>query len=305
MRLEFEHIYKSFGETHVLRDVSFSAQSGRVLGLLGRNGAGKTTIIRILMDIFKADQGRVLLDGKPLLGQSVKIGYLPEERGLYLKLKVSEQMIYLGQLKGLSKARARESSLRLLKRLEADSYFDQKLETLSKGNQQKVQLAIALVHDPGVVALDEPFSGLDPVNAHLLKELILEQVSQDKIVVFSSHQMPYVEEFCQHICILNQGGLVLDGQLREIKKSYPRSRIRIVPERDAAGLAEKLASMRDWLREVKTTDDGEVWVTLHTEKDKQKLFQMVCGQGVDAISVMEPSLEEIFVEKAGGPIEAV
>ena len=198
MRLEVRNLRKSFGETEVLHGVSFSVESGSALGLLGRNGAGKTTTIRILMDVFKADEGEVWLDGSRLNPRKAGIGYLPEERGLYPKKKVGEQIVYLAQLRGMGSKEAKESMKHWLERLGVGEYENRKLETLSKGNQQKVQLAQTLVCDPQIIILDEPFSGLDPVNSQILKDVINEEIQKGKLVIFSSHQMSYVEEFCQN-----------------------------------------------------------------------------------------------------------
>ena len=205
MELTLRGIHKSFESNHVLKGISFSAKNKAAFGLLGRNGSGKTTTLRIIMDIFSPDSGEVLIDGVTNKKTKVRIGYLPEERGLYPKRIVSEQMIYLGQLRGLSARDAKSDAERLLHKLNATEYFGKRLDTLSKGNQQKIQLAIALMGDPDIIILDEPFSGLDPVNAKTMKELVSELVSREKMVVFSSHQMENVESFCDDICIINHG----------------------------------------------------------------------------------------------------
>jgi ABC-2 type transport system ATP-binding protein len=303
MELSLRHICKKFGNKEVLKDISFTVKAGQALGYLGRNGAGKTTTLRILSDIFRADSGAVLLDGMPIDYGRVRLGYLPEERGLYPKSKVGEQMVYIGRLRGMETPAAKESAMELLGELEADMYWGQKLETLSKGNQQKIQLAIAVLHDPDIVILDEPFSGLDPVNASMLKRLIVKQVQKGKIVLFSSHQMPYVEEFCEHICIINHGEIVLDGKIREIKKTYPRNRIAVWPEGDLQAFLHTLTLQGQWPQiaargEVK----GDfVEITLKMDRDKQALLQMLAAMepGVDRVQVVEPTLEDIFVEKAG------
>jgi ABC-2 type transport system ATP-binding protein len=205
MQLEVKGIYKSFGEKKVLKDVAFSVSGGQALGLLGRNGAGKTTMIRIIMDVFGADAGSVLLDGKPIDRNRVKLGYLPEERGLYPKKIISRQLAYLGALKGMTSSETKEATERLLSRLEMSEYINKKLEVLSKGNQQKIQLAVALLNDPDILILDEPFSGLDPVNAMLLKDVVMEISKKARSFYSQSHQMNYVEEFLRYICDLNTG----------------------------------------------------------------------------------------------------
>ncbi|MEG0094370.1 MAG: ATP-binding cassette domain-containing protein, partial [Erysipelotrichaceae bacterium] len=218
MILEVKEIRKSFSGSEVLHGISFSVESGKALGLLGRNGAGKTTIIRILMDVFKADSGKILIDGKEFEPVKYQIGYLPEERGLYPKKKVTEQIVYLAQLRGMSSKIAKESTKVWLEKLGIEEYANRTLDSLSKGNQQKVQLAQTLVCNPEIVILDEPFSGLDPVNAQILKDTVRELISENKLVIFSSHQMSYVEEFCEEIEIVNKGEIVLSGNLKEIKK---------------------------------------------------------------------------------------
>ena len=206
MILEVKNIRKSFGDKEVLHGVSFQVESGKALGLLGRNGAGKTTTIRILMDVFHANSGEILLDGRQFQPRKHQIGYLPEERGLYPKRTVIDQMVYLATLRGMKPGEARVSAKKWLERLEVAEYETKKLETLSKGNQQKVQLAATLVNNPDMVILDEPFSGLDPVNSQILKDVVNELINDKRLVIFSSHQMSYVEEFCDNIAIINQIG---------------------------------------------------------------------------------------------------
>ena len=225
MKLEVKDIRKSFGDKEILKGISFSVESGKALGLLGRNGAGKTTTIRILMDVFHANSGELLLDGEKFDPRKVQIGYLPEERGLYPKREILEQMVYLARLRGVSRKQAVENSKRWLKRLEVDQYATKLLETLSKGNQQKVQLASTLVCDPDIVILDEPFSGLDPVNSQILQDVVQELITEGKIVIFSSHQMSYVEEFCEDIVIINHGEVALSGNLSEIKREFGKDQL--------------------------------------------------------------------------------
>ena len=187
MKLEVKNLHKSFEEREVLHGINFSIESGKALGLLGRNGAGKTTTIRILMDVFQPNEGEVLLDGQKFVPSHYQIGYLPEERGLYPKKKVSEQILYLAALRGVPQKQAKENLKALLRELNIEEYENRKLDTLSKGNQQKVQLAQTLVCNPDIVILDEPFSGLDPVNSQLLKEAVQKLISENKLVIFSSH----------------------------------------------------------------------------------------------------------------------
>lgn len=290
MKLEFKNIQKSFGDNFVLKGISFTAESGNAFGLLGRNGAGKTTSIRILMGVFEADAGEVLLDGEPIDRSKIKFGYLPEERGLYPKRVIIEQLSYFGQLKGLSKNEALSAAGRWLERMSMNEYKDKKLDTLSKGNQQKIQLIAALISDPDIVVLDEPFSGLDPVNAMLLKDVIKEVIAQGKIVLFSSHQMNYIEEFCDNIAILNGGKIALSGHIDDIKRSYDRTLI-IVESEDALKISE-------YLKEQCELDGNKVRVRIESENKKNKLLSELSQGGfdIDSVKVYEPSLSDIFVQ---------
>ena len=296
MHLETIGLKKSFGEKRVLENVSFTAESGRALGMLGRNGAGKTTTIRIILNIFPPDEGRVLLDGKPLSLSKVRIGYMPEERGLYPKRPIGVQLIYLGRLRGLTAMDAEMSAKRLLARFSMSDAFKARLDTLSKGNQQKIQLAAALINDPEVAILDEPFSGLDPVNAQLLKDVIREQVDLGKIVLFSSHQMNYVEEFCDSIALLHGGKIVLGGALDEIKRSYPRYKLLLLSDiADPSALPGVTRCESAPL----PYPHGSKILTLRAPSFKDEVFAALSGASVERFEVLEPSLEQIFVEKAG------
>ena len=294
MHLELKDIRKSFGEKKVLDGISFSAESGSAVGLLGRNGAGKTTTIRILMDVFPADSGEVLLDGKPIDTSRIGIGYLPEERGLYPKKLIIDQLVYFARLKGMNKADAVRSVDRWLGRLGMTEYRNKRLDTLSKGNQQKIQLITAVAHDPDIVILDEPFSGLDPVNAMLLEDVVKEEIAQGRIVLFSSHQMNYIEEFCDGIAILSGGRIVLQGPLREIKRNYPRDRL-IVSSGQAKQIGESLGACCE------AQPNGELLVRLPSPADKPAMMKRLTENfDIDEIRVFEPSLSDIFVEYAGG-----
>ena len=296
MELTLDHIVKNFGEKQVLRGTSLKAESGRALGLLGRNGAGKTTAIRIVMGVFPADSGQVLLDGKPFDRNRVKIGYLPEERGLYPKKVISEQLVYFGELRGQRTAEAKRQAKALLERLGMEEYLNKKLETLSKGNQQKIQLAVTLINDPDIVILDEPFSGLDPVNAMLLKDVVREQIAKGKIVFFSSHQMNYIEEFCDEIAILNRGNIVLNGSLRDIKRANRRGQILLdSPELERVNrfVTEHCAE----LTRKTERQQGGLLVTLRNPEQKNALLRALSEANLelDRFGVYEPSLNDIFV----------
>ncbi len=303
MILTVNDITKSFGEKLVLKGISFSAESGKAVGVLGRNGAGKTTLIRIIMDVFGADSGTVLLDGKPIREQSIKIGYLPEERGLYPKKKIMEQLIYFAALQGIDKKTAIDNANSLFKSLEIEEYKNRRLDTLSKGNQQKVQLIATLIANPDIVILDEPFSGLDPVNAALLKDLVKDLIAKGKLVLFSSHQMNYIEEFCNEILILNGGKIVLGGGIKDIKRSYARNVIEIATDNVQEVSNYLDASNFEFVKRV-TVEEERVTVTLIDENFKDKLMEVLSqiGNLINGFTVKEPTLNEIFVSYTEGQI---
>ena len=292
MVLELKNIEKSFGEKRVLEGVSFTVEGGKAFGLLGRNGAGKTTSIRILMNVFGADGGEVLLDGRPIDYESIGIGYLPEERGLYPKKRVIDQLAYFAELKGMGHKDAIAAVDRWLLRLGMTEYRNKRLDTLSKGNQQKIQLVTALAHDPEIVILDEPFSGLDPVNAMLLKDVVREQIGKGKIVLFSSHQMSYIEEFCDSIAIIHRGRVVLSGDLRDIKYSYARDKV-VVHSPEASRI------LADFAGSASRTADGGVLLRLADPSEKQAVMRRIAeSYEIDGMQIFEPSLNDIFVEYA-------
>lgn len=292
MILELKGIEKAFGEKKVLKGVSFKAESGKAFGLLGRNGAGKTTAIRILMNVFPADGGEVLTDGKPIDYNKVGIGYLPEERGLYPKKVIADQLIYFAELKGLGRREAAAAVDYWLERLGMSEYRNKRLDTLSKGNQQKIQLITALAHNPDIIILDEPFSGLDPVNAMLLKDVVKEQLANGKTVLFSSHQMSYIEEFCDSIAILNNGTVALQGDLHDIKREYPRNRLVVRTENQAPVRA-------DFGSACGTTESGDLLIQLSSAEEKRAvMIRLAQGYDIDEVRVFEPTLNDIFVEYA-------
>lgn len=302
MKLEVKDLRKSFSENEVLHGISFSVESGKALGLLGRNGAGKTTTIRILMDVFKANSGEVLIDGKKFNPRNYKIGYLPEERGLYPKKKVTEQIVYLAQLRGLNAKSAKENTKIWLKKLGIEEYENRTLDSLSKGNQQKVQLAQTLVCDPEIVILDEPFSGLDPVNSQILKDTVRELISQDKLVIFSSHQMSYVEEFCEEIAIINKGEIVLSGNLKEIKKEFGNNRLILSANNFTLNDLESIC--KDKFKDLVMVDEAKkdyLILVLNENVTKNQLLENILKENIDIekFSVYEPDLTDIFVKKVG------
>lgn len=302
MKLEVKDITKSFGDKQVLHGISFEVQSGRALGLLGRNGAGKTTTIRILMDVFRANSGEVLLDGEKFNQRKHLIGYLPEERGLYPKKKVIEQMVYLGRIRGISKSKAVANSKKWLKRLGVLEYENAKLETLSKGNQQKVQLASTLVCDPDIVILDEPFSGLDPVNSRILQDVVMELIGQNKIVIFSSHQMSYVEEFCKDIVIINKGDVVLSGDLDNIKREFGKNQLVVSAVDKTLDDLENIINehMSDILEITGRTKEELIIKNVADVSRKQILSKFISENiEIERFETYKPSLNYIFVSKVG------
>ena len=293
MKLEFKNIKKVFGQKVALNGISFVAKSGRAFGLLGRNGAGKTTTIRILMNVFKATEGEILLDDKPLKHNNISFGYLPEERGLYPKEKIFDQLIYLATLKGMKKDEAASSVNYWLDFLNMTEYKNKPLDTLSKGNQQKIQLISSIAHNPDIIVFDEPFTGLDPVNAKLLENVVKEQIKQNKIVIFSSHQMNYIEEFCDDILILKNGEIMLTGNIKQIKQSYQRDKLKI-ESKDA----KKIKS--DHQAETKQIDSSTLIYKMTSEDQKAKVMQkLIKDYDIDSVGILEPTLNDIFVEYAG------
>ena len=285
MQLQLNNIAKYFGDKPVLNGISLHVDAGRAFGLLGRNGAGKTTTIRILMNVFPPTSGNVTLDGNPIDYAKTKFGYLPEERGLYPKKTIVEQLTYFAMLKGMDKAAAVASVDKWLARLDMSAYRDNSLDPLRKGNQQKIQLITALTHDPDVVILDEPFSGLDPVNAMLLKDVVRETIDKGKIVLFSSHQMNYIEEFCDDIAILADGKIALQGDLNQIKRSYPRNKLVVRTQQ-----TEQLLQSESCTR---IADDAVLVAADDVTETMRRLTQTYA---LDEIRVFEPSLNDIFVQ---------
>lgn len=303
MNLTVNEIYKSFGEKNVLKGISFSAESGKALGILGRNGAGKTTLIRIIMQVFGADAGTVLLDGEPINTEKVHIGYLPEERGLYPKQKIMTQLLYFAELKGVDKKQARITADKYFNELGIEQYKNVRLDTLSKGNQQKIQLIAALIADPDIVILDEPFSGLDPVNAGMLKNIVKELIKDGKMVLFSSHQMNYIEEFCDDIIILNGGKSVLDGSIKKIKRSYARNVLEIATQESEKSLNVLQNAALPFVSKAEILD-GKLTVTLKDEESKPELIKFAAENlpDIDGIYVKEPTLADIFIHYTEGSV---
>lgn len=296
MALKVEGLTKSFGKKVAVDNLSFEISQPGVFGLIGTNGAGKTTTIRMILGIMPADSGTALWNGKPITRETLSFGYMPEERGIYTKNKVLDQLVYFGMLRGMNKSDAAKSALKLMDRLGVSEYKNTVAEKLSKGNQQKIQLIATLIHDPVLIFLDEPFSGLDPVNAMVLKELIEELTAKGKYIVMSSHQMDVVEDFCKDIVILNEGKTLLHGRLRTIKESYGHTNLIVNCAEDISSLAREeglvLSDTRAGEEEYKITGDDMA----------QKFLRRLLKEGIYPFKyeIKEPSLNEIFIEKAGG-----
>lgn len=296
MSLIVENLTKRFGEKTAVNHLSFSMDTPGVFGLLGTNGAGKTTTIRTILGIMNADEGKALWNDNKITRETLAFGYLPEERGIYMKTKVLEQLIYFGMLRGMKRESARKSALSYMERLGVTEYKNMPAEKLSKGNQQKIQLIAAIIHNPRLVFLDEPFSGLDPVNGKMLRELVTELVQEGKYIILSSHQMETVEEYCKNLVILDRGKTILQGNLREIKSGFGHTNLIVSAAEDVEGLAREagleLFENRAAETEYKITGDEMAHVFL------KKMLE--AGIYPVKFEIREPSLQEIFVKKAGG-----
>ena len=307
MSLEVKNIVKRYGEKTVVNNLSFEMKEPGVYALLGTNGAGKTTTIRIMLGMLSKDSGEVLWNGKPLDILSNNVGYLAEERGLYPKYSLMDQLLYFAKLKNVPKEEAKKRIKYWSGRLQVDEYIYPKAtkknpkrnamnaDQLSKGNQQKIQLVAALISDPDIIVLDEPLSGLDPVNADLFKTIIREEIEKKKYLIMSSHQMPTIEEFCSDITILNRGNAVLQGNLNEIKKSYGRVNMNVRCEDDISKYIERF----EFEQVTVTAEDYQIKVK--NENQAMEFLKELVNAGVRLIKfeLREPSLHEIFVEKVG------
>ena len=295
MGLELKDVSKTFIDKKAVDNISFKIDKPGVFALLGTNGAGKTTTIRMMLGIIKKDTGTITWNGKAVDRKNVKFGYLPEERGIYPKTKIVDQLEYLAKLKGMSKAEASKSIDYWLEKLKMTEYKFQAAEKLSKGNQQKIQFITAVMHNPELVVLDEPFSGLDPVNTELLKNIILELVDEGKYIVMSSHQMNSVEEFCQDVVILNKGKTVLKGNFNEIKDSYKVNKIEIDTKLDISQL------IKDKGLEIKEQTERKYIVAINNEEQANELLEEIINRKIiiNKFELIRPTLHEIFIEKVG------
>lgn len=295
MGLTVKNVSKSFAGKKAVDNISFELDEPGVYGLLGTNGAGKTTTIRMLLGIMKKDSGEITWNGKAVDRKNVNFGYLPEERGVYQKTVIFNQLMYFAELKGLSKKEAEKSIKEWAKKLKVEEYLYKTAEKLSKGNQQKIQLMTALIHNPELVILDEPFSGLDPVNTDLIKNIIIELVKNGKYVIMSAHQMATIEEFCSDILILNKGITVLQGNLKEIRESYPANRLKVDVNKNIDDL------VKECNLQIENEIDNNYVLTLDDEKKAHNLLNKIVLGGivVTRFEIMKPTLNDIFVEKVG------
>ncbi|MBQ8170436.1 MAG: ATP-binding cassette domain-containing protein [Oscillospiraceae bacterium] len=299
MSLKVDSIVKKYGEYTAVNNMSFEMTKPGVFALLGTNGAGKTTTIRIILGMLSSDSGSVTWNGKSFLAANEPIGYLAEERGLYPKYKIMDQLIYFASLKGMKRPEAIKALDYWFDRLNVNEYRNKRAEQLSKGNQQKIQLIAALAPNPELIILDEPLSGLDPVNAELFKTVIREEIKKDKFIIMSSHQMPTIEEFCSDIVIMNKGNTVLHGNLNEIKKGYGRVKLTVKCEGDITSLAAQCG-----LIATEDTPNG-VSYNVSSEQQAHSLLNKIMEQGLPLIryELREPTLNEIFIEKVGADNE--
>jgi len=297
--VELAGVTKAYESKIAVDNLTLSIDAGQMFGLLGPNGAGKTSSIRMIVGMTIPDSGSIRLFNQPFDRKSLeRIAYLPEERGLYKKMKVLDQLVFFGELHGISASEAKKRATDWAKRLEIDESLLKKTEELSKGMQQKIQFISCLLHDPGLIIMDEPFSGLDPVNAVLLEKTLIELKNQGKAIVFSTHRMDQVEKLCDAICLIDKGRAVLAGKVREIKSSYPRDRIIVEFEGSAEFLkSSDIAEANNYT--------GHAEITLKPGADAQKLLREAASAAtIYRFEMVEPSLEEIFIKTVGGKADA-
>lgn len=297
--LQFQNVTKRFGSFTAVDDLNLSIPENEIFGLLGGNGAGKTTTFRMLLRLIDQTNGTISWkDNAISYDSSHLIGYLPEERGLYPKMKVKEQLIYLGKLRGMKRSEVEKEVISWLERFNVPEYIDKKVEELSKGNQQKIQFIAAVIHKPELLILDEPFSGLDPVNVEVLKDAVLDLKKVGTTILFSSHRMEHVEELCEHLCILHKGKPVVSGNLKEIKRSYGKKNVLIDVDFDITFLEEL-----EGVHRIKNGLNHSV-VQIEEESVSQVVLHKLTEKGfVRRFELEEPSLNDIFIEKVGAAYE--
>lgn len=298
MGLKVENVVKHFGEKLAVDNISFEMTEPGVFGLLGTNGAGKTTTIRMMLGILKKDSGEITWNGKQVERKNVNFGYLPEERGIYPKTKIYEQLIYFAELKGMNRVEACKEIDYWMERLKVDEYKDMQAEKLSKGNQQKVQFITAILHNPELIVLDEPFSGLDPINVELFMNVIKEYKEKGSMIIFSSHRMEHVELFCEKLVVLVNGRSVLSGKIKDIKKEYRKKNIII----NGDVKKEELAAIKGVVNVTKTANDYIVKIEDESYVDQVFNYVKKCSN-ITKFTVEEPSLNEIFISKVGESYE--
>lgn len=295
--LVLNQIIKHYAGTTAVDQLSLEVEAGEIYGLLGANGAGKTTTMRMVLGLIYPDEGEILYDGRPYRKElQHKMGYLPEERGLYPKIKISDQLVYLGQLRGMTHKDAVQSLKKWLERFDAMEYLDKRIEELSKGNQQKMGFIAAVIHHPSILILDEAFSGLDPVNVEMLKEVIQELRDEGTAILFSTHRMEHVEELCRNMTILRRSKPVLQGNLREIKNTYPREKVVLRTAHPLSGL-----NNIEGIVNVEPQDEnGRYLIHINQEQAAQQILQLAMQQGsVEQFEIKEPTLNEIFIKVVG------
>jgi ABC-2 type transport system ATP-binding protein len=290
--LKADSLFKKFGNTFAVNNVSLSVDEGRIFGMLGPNGAGKTTTIRMITNIIYPDSGEIMIMGEKLTPKlQDKIGYLPEERGLYKKIKVIEQLEYFGQLKGLSKKEANHNAKKWLEKIGASGWDNKKIEELSKGMAQKIQFVSTVLHNPPFMIFDEPFSGFDPINTELIKNIMLEMKSEGKTIILSTHQMYQVEQICDEILMIDQGKVVLSGALRDVKKNYGKNHLVI----EYYGNSDFLQQISK--EKILDYSNNRVELKIDNYEEAQEILKMAMTDNqITKFSVEEPSLNEIFIE---------
>lgn len=295
MSLVLKNVSKKFVGKQAVDNISLTLDKPGVFGLLGTNGAGKTTTIRMLLGIIKKDSGEITWNGKKVERKNVNFGYLPEERGVYPKTKIFDQLMYFAELKGMKKQEATDSINEWAKKLKVEEYLELPAEKLSKGNQQKIQFMTAVIHDPELVVLDEPFSGLDPVNTEILKNIIIDLVAKGKYVIMSAHQMSTIEEFCSDILILNKGKTVVQGNLKEIKSTYPANRVEIDVDQNIDRYIESLGLEKE------NEKNNDYTIKINNEEVAHKLLNELVKNSIviNKFEIKKPTLNDIFIEKVG------
>ncbi len=295
MGLKLENVSKKFVGKQAVDNISFEVDKPGVFGLLGTNGAGKTTTIRMLLGIIKKDTGEITWNGKKVERKSVNFGYLPEERGVYPKTKIYDQLMYFAKLKGMSQKDADAAIKKWAKVLKVEEYIPMPAEKLSKGNQQKIQFMTAIIHNPELIVLDEPFSGLDPVNSEILKNVIIDLVKEGKYIIMSSHQMASIEEFCTDILILNKGKTILKGNLKEIKEGYKANRLEISTDQNIEN------DIKELNMEIEFAKNNEYSIKIDAEEKAHQLLERLVKKHIEVnkFEIKKPTLNDIFIEKVG------